>query len=72
MRRKHYVPLCHQALAILEELKDFTYDVNGDHGFILTGCCDAMKPMSENTINEALSLIVFCIFKHMVFFVKYF
>ncbi|RJL21613.1 tyrosine-type recombinase/integrase [Pectobacterium polaris] len=54
MRRKHYVPLCDQALAILEELKDLTYDVNGDDGFILTGCYDAMKPMSENTINKAL------------------
>ncbi|WP_174865944.1 tyrosine-type recombinase/integrase [Pectobacterium polaris] len=54
MRRKHYVPLCDQALAILEELKDLTYDVNGDGGFILTGCYDAMKPMSENTINKAL------------------
>ncbi|RJL48203.1 tyrosine-type recombinase/integrase, partial [Pectobacterium carotovorum] len=31
-----------------------TYDVNGDDGFILTGCYDAMKPMSENTINKAL------------------
>ncbi|MGI8487590.1 integrase arm-type DNA-binding domain-containing protein [Pectobacterium sp. S5] len=54
MRRKHYVPLYDQALAILEELKDLTYDVNGDGGFILTGCYDAMKPMSENTINKAL------------------
>ncbi len=54
MRRKHYVPLCEQAVAILEELKDLTYDVNGDDGFILTGCYDAMKPMSENTINKAL------------------
>ncbi|WP_233962258.1 tyrosine-type recombinase/integrase [Pectobacterium versatile] len=54
MRRKHYVPLCDQALAILEELKNLTYDVNGDDGFILTGCYDAMKPMSENTINKAL------------------
>ncbi|TCT88992.1 hypothetical protein EDC48_107179 [Gibbsiella quercinecans] len=35
MRRKHYVPLCSQALAILEELKDLTYDVNGDEGLSL-------------------------------------
>lgn len=54
MRRKHYVPLCSQALAILEALKDLTDDVNGDEGFILTGCCDAMRPMSENTIKKAL------------------
>ena len=54
MRRKHYVPLCKQALAILEELKNLTYDVSGDNGFIFTGCYDALKPMSENTINKAL------------------
>ncbi|MBA0219888.1 hypothetical protein H0248_21580, partial [Pectobacterium brasiliense] len=40
-----------QQLNILKELKTLTYDVNGDDGFILTGCYDAMKPMSENTIN---------------------
>lgn len=54
MRRKHYVPLCSQALTILEEIKTLTYDVNGKDGFIFTGCYDAMKPMSENTINKAL------------------
>lgn len=54
MRRKHYVPLCNQALIILEEIKTLTYDVNSDNGFIFTGCYDAMKPMSENTINKAL------------------
>lgn len=40
-----------QQLNILKELKDLTYNVNG---FILTGCYDAMKPTSENTINKAL------------------
>ncbi|WP_312449372.1 tyrosine-type recombinase/integrase [Mixta calida] len=54
MRRKHYVPLCNQALIILEEIKTLTYDVNSNNGFIFTGCYDAMKPMSENTINKAL------------------
>ena len=54
MRRKHYVPLCRQAVAILKELKDLTYDISGDGGFIFTGCYDALKPMSENTINKAL------------------
>lgn len=54
MRRKHYVPLCSQALTILEEIKTLTYDVNCKDGFIFTGCYDAMKPMSENTINKAL------------------
>nr|WP_240354880.1 hypothetical protein [Pectobacterium brasiliense] len=43
-----------QQLNILEELKDLTYNVNGDDGFILTGCYDAMKPIGENTINKAL------------------
>lgn len=54
MRRKHYVPLCNQALIILEEIKTLTFDVNSNNGFIFTGCYDAMKPMSENTINKAL------------------
>lgn len=54
MRRKHYVPLCNQALAIFEELKNLSYDVSGNNGFIFTGCYDAMKPISENTIDKAL------------------
>ena len=54
MRRKHYVPLCRQAVAVLKELKNITGDVSTDDGFIFTGCYDAMKPMSENTINKAL------------------
>lgn len=55
----HYVPLCHQALEVLEELKDLTNDVNGNGGFILTGCYDVMKTMSESATNEALVLIIF-------------
>lgn len=54
MRRKHYVPLCNQALIIIEEIKTLTYGVNNDNDFIFTGCYDAMQPMSENTINKAL------------------
>ncbi len=54
MRRKHYVPLCSQALTIFEEIKTLTHNVSGDGGFIFTGCYDVMKPMSENTINKAL------------------
>lgn len=54
MRRKHYVPLCNQALIIIEEIKTLTYGVKNDNDFIFTGCYDAMKPMSENTINKAL------------------
>lgn len=54
MRRKHYVPQCNQALAIVEELKNLCYEVYSKGGFIFTGYYDAMKPMSENTINKAL------------------
>lgn len=43
-----------QQLNILEELKDLTYDVSSDDGFILTGCDDAMKPTNGNAINKAL------------------
>ncbi|WP_421505020.1 tyrosine-type recombinase/integrase [Erwinia rhapontici] len=54
MRRKHFVPLCKQAMKILKEIQELTYEEGLDDGLIFTGCYDSFKPMSENTINKAL------------------
>ncbi|EIM4701352.1 integrase arm-type DNA-binding domain-containing protein [Escherichia coli] len=54
MKRKHFVPLCKQAMKILKEIRQLTYEEGQDDGLIFTGCYDSFKPMSENTINKAL------------------
>ncbi|AUV26816.1 MULTISPECIES: tyrosine-type recombinase/integrase [Enterobacteriaceae] len=54
MKRKHLVPLCKQAMKILKEIRQLTYEEGHDDGLIFTGCYDSFKPMSENTINKAL------------------
>lgn len=54
MRRKHFVPLCKQAMKILKEIRQLTYEEGHDDALIFTGCYDSFKPMSENTINKAL------------------
>ncbi|POK86673.1 tyrosine-type recombinase/integrase [Klebsiella pneumoniae] len=54
MKRKHFVPLSKQAMKILKEIRQLTYEEGHDDGLILTGCYDSFKPMSENTINKAL------------------
>lgn len=54
MRRKHFIPLCRQAMELLNEIKVLTYENGNDDGFIFTGSYDSFKPMSENTINKAL------------------
>ncbi len=54
MKRKHFIPLCHQATGLLKEIKQLTYGEGNDDGFIFTGSYDSFKPMSENTINKAL------------------
>lgn len=54
MKRKHFVPLCKQAMKILKEIQQLTYEEGHDGGLIFTGCYDSFKPMSENTINKAL------------------
>jgi integrase len=53
MKRKHFVPL-KQAMRILKEIRQLTYEEGQDDGLIFTGCYDSFKPMSENTINKAL------------------
>ena len=54
MRIPHYIPLSNQAIDVLEELKEISYDISDGKGLIFIGCHDYKKPMSENTINKAL------------------
>ncbi|EPF0567618.1 prophage integrase IntS [Pectobacterium versatile] len=57
MRMPHYVPLSHQTLDILKELKDISSDISDGQGLIFIGSHDYRKPMSENTINKSLRLM---------------
>ena len=57
MKRKHFVPLCKQAMRILKEIRQLTYEEGHDDGLIFTGCYDSFKPMSENTVNSALRVM---------------
>jgi integrase len=50
-RRPHLVPLPLQALSILRELREVT----GNHALVFSGRNDCDRPMSENTMNKALS-----------------
>lgn len=50
-RRPHIVPLPRQAVAILKEL----HEVTGEYELVFAGRNNAKRPMSENTINKALS-----------------
>lgn len=54
MKRKHFIPLCRQAIVLLKDIKQLTYEDGNDAGFIFTGSYDSLKPISENTINRAL------------------
>lgn len=53
MRTEHLVPLSRQALALLEEIKA----ISGNHELIFPGDHRPTKPMSENTVNNALRVI---------------
>jgi len=50
MREMHIVPLCTQAIAILQELKAFT----GEGIYVFPGVRNKKRPMSENTVLGAL------------------
>lgn len=54
MRMPHYIPLSNQAIDVLKELKEISYDISDGEGLIFIGCHDYKKPMSENTINKVL------------------
>ncbi|OCQ50616.1 Prophage CP4-57 integrase [Photorhabdus australis subsp. thailandensis] len=53
MRTVHLVPLSHQALELLKQIKK----LSGDNELIFPGDHNPNKPMSENTINAALRTI---------------
>ncbi|MFV0547724.1 MAG: tyrosine-type recombinase/integrase [Limnobaculum xujianqingii] len=53
MRRPHLVPLSHQALDILNQLKVIT----GRYRLVFTGRNDCTKPMSEAAINQVIKRI---------------
>lgn len=50
MKEPHVVPLSKQALEVLERLRSLT----GHFELVFAGDHDAHKPMSENTVNNAL------------------
>ncbi|WNI88074.1 tyrosine-type recombinase/integrase [Citrobacter portucalensis] len=53
MRTEHLVPLSGQALYILKQIRD----ISGGYELIFTGNHNPWKPMSENTVNNALRLM---------------
>jgi integrase len=53
MRTPHLVPLSLQALEILKHIRN----ISGEHELIFTGDNNPYKPMSENTVNNALRLM---------------
>jgi len=50
MKQMHIVPLCHQAIKILTELRELT----GGSRYVFPSGRSFARPMSENTINAAL------------------
>lgn len=50
MKRPHYVPLCQEALDLLERLKTHT----GWGELLFPSQANSKKPISENTLNQAL------------------
>lgn len=53
MRTEHLVPLSRQALDILKQI----HVISGRYDLIFTGDHNPWKPMSENTVNNALRLM---------------
>ncbi|WP_145481945.1 tyrosine-type recombinase/integrase [Yersinia rohdei] len=53
MRTPHLVPLSRQALEILQQIRT----ISGEHILVFTGDHNPWKPMSENTVNNALRLM---------------
>lgn len=53
MRTPHIMPLSRQALAILKQIKE----ISGHLDLVFPGDHNPHKPMSENTINQALRLM---------------
>jgi integrase len=53
MRVPHLVPLSRQATVLLRQI----HGISGEHELIFTGDHNPWKPMSENTVNNALRLM---------------
>ncbi|HEM6864094.1 TPA: integrase arm-type DNA-binding domain-containing protein [Providencia rettgeri] len=53
MRTPHLVPLSQQAIEILKQI----YQFSGNHDLIFIGDHNPRKPMSENTVNNALRVM---------------
>ena len=53
MRTEHLVPLSAQSVDILQQLRT----ISGEYELIFTGDHNPWKPMSENTVNNALRLM---------------
>ncbi|HFT1684933.1 tyrosine-type recombinase/integrase [Providencia stuartii] len=53
MRTTHLVPLSRQAIEILKQI----YQFSGNHELIFIGDYNPRKPMSENTVNNALRVM---------------
>ncbi|EAY1188327.1 integrase [Salmonella enterica subsp. diarizonae] len=53
MRTEHLVPLSGQALDLLKQIQN----ISGEHELVFTGDHNPWKPMSENTVNNALRLM---------------
>ncbi len=53
MRTTHLVPLSQQAIEILKQI----YQFSGNHELIFIGDHNPRKPMSENTVNNALRVM---------------
>ncbi|EJF2227214.1 integrase arm-type DNA-binding domain-containing protein [Salmonella enterica] len=53
MRTEHLVPLSGQALDLLKQI----HTISGEHELVFTGDHNPWKPMSENTVNNALRLM---------------
>lgn len=56
MRRSHLVPLSHQALDLLSELKIMT----GNYRYVFPRRNDPNKPMSEASINQVIKRTGYC------------
>ena len=55
MRKEHIIPLTPQAIEILEELHPYTKDAK----YVFHSSISTLKPISENTLNQALKRLDF-------------
>lgn len=53
MRTPHIVPLSHQAIDILKQIRE----ISGDQELLFPSIRNPSRPMSENTVNKALRLM---------------